>query len=331
MAHLLVNRQALLHNLHGIREACYAQNAAFMPVFKEAGIRPDLLRFMLASAAFDRIGLCHFPGVTVPSVSGIQSHLLYLVPTEELATVAGSYDVTYQTGVRALRLLAQEAQRQGRTFRIVLPVEAGDGRDGVMPDQLTELAIQISELAPHIELYGLSVNFACISDRAPRIEDILQLLSFRNAVQQCTGRLVPHVSVGGSDILELAATEGLPSGVTEIRCGTAIYLGVYPLDGKPVPGLRQGAVRLSAQIVEYARKQGRLRAVFDFGSSDTSPELVDPAYPGMAFVGASSGYSLFDVTDCSHPLCEGDRVLFDLHHRSLARALSAPRLPLRME
>lgn len=331
MAHLVVYKSALAHNIRTIAARCQALGADFMLVFKEAGIRPDLLHFMLNVGGCSRVGLCHFPGISLPRPAHATSHLLYLVPDCSLAEAAAHYDTVYQTGMHSMRLLAQQAEQQGRGVRVVLPVELGDGRDGVLPEQLAYLAAEMAALRPHVELYGLSANFACISERAPRLEDLHDLLQLRATVERRTGFLVPHISVGGSDILALGAQTPLPEGISEIRCGTAVYLGVYPLDGQPAPDLSQQAVRLSGQVMECTPKNGRLRAVFDFGTSDTNPDLVSPPYAGMVFQGASSGYSIFDVSACTKTLTCGDNLLFGLHHRSLARALASPRVPLRME
>ncbi|MEG2172134.1 MAG: alanine racemase [Desulfovibrionaceae bacterium] len=331
MPHLLVNRQALEHNLRTVSERCRTLGADFMLVFKEAGIRPDLLKFMLDCGFCSRAGFCHFPGVSLHLPVGVASHLLYLVPDSAIPEVVSGYDVLYQTGIRSLQRIAKEARRQQRILRVVLPVEVGDGRDGVLPGELELLAVEMSDLAPHVELWGLAANFACISEQPPKKEDLLRLLALRHAVQERTGRPVPHISVGGSDILLLGAESGLPSGITEIRCGTAVYLGVYPLSGQAVPGLSRTAVRLCGQIIECSRKNGMLRAVFDFGTNDTNPELVTPPYPGMLFQGASSGYSIFDISDCPVHMHCGDELLFELHHRSLARALATPRVPLCLE
>lgn len=331
MAHLVVHKDALAHNIRTVAARCRSMGADLMLVFKEAGIRPELLQFMLDVGACTRVGVCHFPTISLPRPAHATTHLLYLVPDSSLAAAAATYDTVYQTGLHSMRLLAQHAAQQGRVVRVVLPVELGDGRDGVLPEHIVDLATEMASLRPHLELFGLSANFACISERAPSLEDLHQLLQIQAAVERRAGFAVSHISVGGSDILALGEASPLPRGISEIRCGTAVYLGVYPLDDRPVSGLQRTAVRLCGQVMECTCKNGRLRAVFDFGTSDTTPDLVSPPHEGMILQGASSGYSIFDVTDCAQPMACGDSMLFGLHHRSLARALASPRVPLCME
>lgn len=336
MAHLVIQKNALAHNLRMVQARCKKLGASFMLVFKEAGVRPELLRYMQDTGFADRVGLCHFPSDPIAAANDapalkIPAHLLYMVAGDALPAAVARYDVLYQTSEASLQALAQEARRQNRNVPVVLPVEMGDGRDGVRPEDIPAIAKLVRTLAPHVSLWGLAANFACISDTPPNRTGLAALVALGEQVQRETGLPMPHISVGGSDILELSERESLPSGITEIRCGTAIYLGHYPLSGRPVADLRTDVVRLCGQVVECSRKNGRLRAIFNFGGTDTNPELVTPPHEGMEFVGYSSGYTIFDVTDCPHTFCYGNASLFVLHHRSLARALASPRLPLHME
>jgi predicted amino acid racemase len=141
----------------------------------------------------------------------------------------------------------------------------------------------------------------------------------------------PILSVGGSDVLEWVENgNNLPPEVTEIRCGTAVLLGTYPFNNLPVPGTNSDAIMLEAEVLECRYKYGRLRAVVDFGTLDTSPEDVRAPFDGMAFKGASSGYTVFDVTDCPERLSTGRHISFLLNYRSLGRAFLSPKLSMKI-
>lgn len=331
MACLQISLPALEYNITSLRSLCSSYGCAFMLVFKEAAVRPELFRRMREWMPDGRFGLCDFPRLPLEIPAGLRGYLLYLTEEARLPTVAENYFALYQTSTRALEALYQHGRASGRRVRIILPVELGDGRDGILPEEAEVLGTWLRARADGLELVGVSANFACIGAAAPTMEDLGVLLDVRRRLEAAVGYRLEHVSIGGSDVLALAAEKGgLPEGISEIRCGTAAYLGVYPLDGRPVPGLRDDAVRLLGRVVESRRKGGRLRVVLDVGTVDTCPERLRPLSPCLRFLGASSGYSVLDATDCPQEPREGDEIAFGLDYRSLAAAFSSGHLPLRM-
>ena len=136
------------------------------------------------------------------------------------------------------------------------------------------------------------------------------------------------ISAGGTDILELAATSPLPEYVTEIRCGTGIMLGVYPLSNRPIPGAQQDTFRLEATVLECRVKDGRKRALLDFGHFHTHCASLVAPFPGMDFAGASAAYCVYDVDECEYDIREGQTLSFGLNFHSLACALVSRALPL---
>lgn len=328
MASLVVNVGAMRHNLKLIRQACEEAGAECLFVFKEAGLRPELVRCLLEDEIVPGIGVNCFG--RIPAVpSGVKVHQIYLVGDDRLPDAARA-DVVYQTGLRSIRGLAEAAKARGVRPEVMLMVEMGDGRDGVEPDALLPIA---AEVVRHdsLRLRGLATNFACVGTEEPTLEALRKMVECRDLLERDLGHPVPELSVGGSDVLELAGTTRLPAGITEIRCGTAVHLGIYPLSGKPVPGASRRAAFLRGQVLECRLKGGRRRAVLDFGVLHTEPERLYPELPGMVLQGASSGYSIYDVTDCPVLIEDGMTCTFGLHFSSFSRSLAAvAELPLEL-
>jgi predicted amino acid racemase len=155
------------------------------------------------------------------------------------------------------------------------------------------------------------------------------------AVRQlnCMKAFYPHadISFGGTDVLELTAKFSLPESIREIRCGTGIMLGVYPLSGKNIPAARQDTFRLETHVLECRKKQGRMRALLDMGSYHTAPDKLIPALPGITLAGVSSAYTSLDITECPLRIREGDILTFHLRYEALARSLCSRALPLILE
>ena len=329
MSCLVVDVRAIRHNLKLMRQSCEEAGAECLFVFKEAGVRPELLNCLLAGGIVSRLGVNCFGRLPVLP-PGVQLHQIYLAGDSRLSDIVHA-DVVYQTGIRSIRRLAEAAEACNVRTDVMLVVETGDGRDGIEPDGLLPVAREVLS-HPSLRLRGLATNFACVGTEAPTIEALRRLLDCRERLERTLGQTLPEVSVGGSDVLELAAKTPLPEGITEIRCGTAVHLGIYPLSGVPVPGARRRAMFLRGQILECSWKKGRRQAILDFGALHTAPEKLFPDMPGMVLRGISSGYSLYDVTDCPEPVEDGMFCTFGLHFVSLARALAAvAALPLELE
>lgn len=331
MAHLIVDTDKISKNYIEVLNRCENARVSLLTVLKEGVARTELLEhfFLLG---LNRLGLAHYPTFPDSIPDGVEKVLLYLTPWSDLDAVVCSYDVSVQSDPDTLRRLADAAERRNKKHRVLLVVEVGDHREGSSIEEAYELGVLIVEdCASSLELYGIAANFACLNDCMPSSRTLLQLADCRNSMESSFKRHLPILSVGGSDVLEwLAGGNSLPPEVTEIRCGTAVLLGTYPHSGLPVENARTDAITLEAEVLECRRKNGRLRAVMDFGTLDTSPQDVKVPFEGMDFAGASSGYTVFDVTECPESFSTGMHVTFLLNYRSLSRAFLSPKLPMKI-
>ncbi|MFO8091172.1 MAG: alanine racemase, partial [Desulfatiglandaceae bacterium] len=219
-----------------------------------------------------------------------------------------------------------------KKHKVLLVAEVGDQREGIPVDEIHDVGKQIKErYSSNLALAGIAANFACLSDRLPGKKTFDELASCMNSMAECFSGDDPILSVGGSDVLEWVENGNtLPPEVTEIRCGTAILLGTYPFHDMPVAGANTDAIILEGEVLECRQKYDRLRAVVDFGTLDTSPEDVRTPFGGIIFKGASSGYTVFDVTDCPERLSTGRHISFLLNYRSLGRAFLSPKLSMKI-
>lgn len=324
MPRLVINTSALRHNLAVVEEKCRKAGAECMFVFKEAPLHLPLVAAIMAGGPVRKLGLVAWPGRPIPELHGIEIHHIY-APSSLMLPPKGSCRCIYVNSQLTLRFLSS-LKPSFPEIRLVL--EAGDGRDGILSDEIPSLCQEAQKRG--FSLRGLAVNFACMTANPPT----------RNALCCAAQALEKNrefflssagISAGGTDILELAEKEPLPSEVEEIRCGTGITLGCYPLSGTPIPEARQDAFRLEAQVLECRIKQGKRLALFDTGTFHTAPQFLKPPFPGMVFRAASSAYASFEITGEASHLREGSVVSFPLDYHSLSSALISQALPLCME
>lgn len=328
MPKLIVRAEALRHNLAAVVDACERAGSACLFAFKEAALHPELTAAILAGNRTVRLGVVAWPHASFDSLPPLERHHIYS-PSPMLMSKAASCSTVYLSSRFSLDQLAARCGTHRPDIRLTL--ECGDGRDGIHEEEAETMAK--ATCAAGFRLRGLSVNFACLSTAPPTLE------ALRRA-EQVLERIRPFapdtdISAGGTDMLELAETCVLPPSVREIRCGTGVMLGVYPLSGQALPLARQDTFLLEACVLERRWKEGRLLALFDFGSFHTAPEYLIAPWTGCRYCGASSAYTVFDVTDCKpaakERIKEGAVVSFSLRYQALSRALLSLALPMDIE
>jgi predicted amino acid racemase len=94
--------------------------------------------------------------------------------------VAGA-DISFNTELEVIRRLSFEAVKMGRTHAVVLMVELGDLREGLMPDDLVAVVRETLSL-PNIVFKGLGTNLACQSGVSPDDANMGPIWTGRSAV-----------------------------------------------------------------------------------------------------------------------------------------------------
>jgi len=241
-----------------------------------------------------------------------------------------------------LEALSAAARRQGREHGVLLMVEMGDLREGILPGALAGLVAAVTAL-PHLRLDGVGTNLACQSGMAPDATNMAALSDLVDRVEQTTGVPIGVVSGGNSANLDWAFGSAPTGRVNELRLGESILLGREALHRNPVEGLRTDAFTVVAEVIEAGHKPslpwgemtttafGATRraddrgvvaqAILALGHQDVDPAgLVAPA--GLHVLGASSDHLVVDTGDLA--LAVGDEVRFQPDYPALLRAMTSP-------
>jgi predicted amino acid racemase len=157
------------------------------------------------------------------------------------------------TGRPVLEALSRAAARLGTPHAVVLMVELGDLREGVLPADLVPLAVGVDGLAG-LTLAGIGTNLACRSGVVPDQGKMQELSDLAVAVEAAVGTRLSVVSGGNSANLGWALGTDDTGRIDDLRLGEAILLGLDPLTRLPVPGLRTDAVVVVAELIEVQDK-----------------------------------------------------------------------------
>lgn len=243
----------------------------------------------------------------------------------------------------------------GRAYGVILTVDLGDLREGLLPEDVPRAAIAIEERLARASggrdperrafVAGLATNLACLCGVVPTRGHLETLVDLARQTGQALGRRL-SVSGGNTAVLPLLLREGLPPGIDDLRVGEGILLGRESLHREPLPGLRVDPFTLWGPVIEIARKPTcpvgecaedafghrpvfvdrgrRLRAIVAAGRQDLVPEGLRPLTGGLEVVGATSDHLVIDVEDYPGTLRVGDEVGFRVNYACLLQAMTSP-------
>jgi len=304
-----------------------------------AAIAHELVRAGVAGlgdSRIENIEALREAGVTAP-ITLIRSPML-----SQVDRVVAHADVSANTESAVLRRLSAAAVTQGRLHGVLLMVESGDLREGILPPDLAGVVDEVHRL-PGLRLDGVGTNLACQSGVVPSGRNMGDLSHLVATVETATGVDIDRVSGGNSANLEWAFGATDVGRVNDLRLGEAILLGREALHRRPVDGLHTDAFTLVAEVIEAqvkpslpwgaiaqnafgetvaVRDRGEVRqAILALGRQDVDTGgLVPPV--GIEILGASSDHLVLDTGTLDLPV--GAEVRFGVDYTALLGAMTSP-------
>ena len=298
-----------------------------------------LLQAGVSSLGDSRVdNLATLRGASVPATTKlIRSPML-----SDVARVVQYADVSFNTELNVIRQLSLAAKAAGLVHGVVLMVELGDLREGIMPEDLED-TVRETLRQPNILLAGIGTNLACRSGVVPDANNMGELSALADTVEARFGLVLGTVSGGNSANLRWALGGADTGRINNLRLGEAILLGRDPLDRQPIDGLHLDAFTLIAEVIESKRKpsvsrgeigqsafgdvpaaveRGLVRqTILAVGRQDCDPSGLT-APPEIEISGASSDHLL--VESSGEPLQVGSEVRFEPNYSALLRAMTSP-------
>lgn len=273
---------------------------------------------------------------------GIQASL-GLIRSPCLSQVADVIELTnysYQSELKIIEELSHQAQLQGKSHGVIVMIEMGDLRDGLMPLDLESFVKKIKTL-PNLILKGIGTNMFCLNQTPPKQKTMYRLSGLANKIETTFGSKLEIVSGGNSANLNWAFQAENTSRINNLRLGEAILLGKETLFQKKIPDLHLDAFTLEAQVIETKKKPShpqldfnqasvnewnneinwREQSILNFGKIDVDPSGLNPE-AGMKIINYSSDHLVLSST--YRKLKLGDKVSFSLNYDALSRAFISP-------
>jgi predicted amino acid racemase len=260
----------------------------------------------------------------------------------QVEQVVSHADVSFNTEFEVISKLSAVAQKAHRTHGVVLMIELGDLREGIMPGDVNSMVQRLLRL-PNIELKGIGCNLACLSGVSPDAKNMAELSKMADSIDASFGTTLGIVSGGNSGNMQWALSGADTMRVNNLRLGESILLGREALQRLPIDGLYTDAFTLTAEVIEAKIKPtlpwgdiaenafGEIPCIQDrgpisqlilaIGRQDVDPDGLTPP-PGIEIIGTSSDHLVLDAGRKHFRV--GDEVTFQVNYSALLRAMTSP-------
>jgi len=335
------------HNARALVDRLELVGITVCGVTKATTGSPEVAR-ALSAAGVTSLGESRVENVERLRRAGVLAEILLVRSpmVSQIDRVVAAADISCNSDLRVVELLAAAACRRGLPHGVVLMVELGDLREGILAADLPYVVSRVLEL-PGVVLRGIGTNLACQNGVIPDQANMAVLSDLAAVVEVLVGHDLDIVSGGNSANLPWALDPGADTGrINHLRLGEAILLGREPLGRTPIEGLHTDTAWVVGEVIESMTKPsqpwgGRGQTAFghavDDPVGDADPDgdrvivalgrqdvdtdgLVAPA--GYRVVGASSDHL---VLSCSTvPPVAGAELRFGVDYSALMRAAAAP-------
>ncbi len=256
--------------------------------------------------------------------------------------VVQAVDISLNTELETLEKLSYYAKAWNKQHQVILMVELGDLREGILPNDLSQFIRKTLALS-HIKIAGIGCNLACYGGIKPDSKNMQELSELARFLEQEFQIRLEIISGGNSANYEWYDSAQDVGKVNNLRLGESIFLGCETVSRKAIPGLHTHAFQLVAEVIEAKQKPSlpygeicqdafgnvphfqdrgiRQRVIIALGRQDVlasslrSPDLLE-------ILGSSSDHMILDGEN--HNLQVGDAVNFNLDYGGLLAAMTSP-------
>ena len=340
---LEIRLDRIRHNARALVEHLGRRGISVTGVTKATLGSPEIARELVAGGVraigesrIENIAALRAAGMTGP-MTLIRSPML-----SQVDRVVEHADTSLNTELDVIHCLSVAAQARHEVHGVILMVELGDLREGILPGDL-DAVVRETLGFPGIALRGIGTNLACQSGATPDARNMAELSALAASIETDHGITLDVVSGGNSANLDWAFGCDDVGRVNDLRLGESILLGREPLRRVAVEGLHTDAFTLVAEVIESKTKPTQpwgeinqtafgprepspdhgdtARAILAVGRQDVDPEgLAAPV--GFEILGASSDHLVLDAG--SRPPAVGAEVRFQLDYSALVRAMTSP-------
>src|SRR5574344_1539181 len=276
----------------------------------------ELLKFDISQICDSRVSNLKMIKQINPNVETI-----YIKPPAKrfIKSVVQYADISMNTQIETIKLLSSEAEKQNKVHKIIIMIELGELREGVMREDFIDFYYNIFNLN-NIEVVGIGTNLSCLYGVLPNHDKLIQLSLYEQLIEAKFNKKIKYVSGGSSVTIPLIFQKLLPNGINHFRVGESLFLGTDVYNNTALKKMETDVFMLYAEIIELIEKpqmpdgkmgtnveghsinfvgqpDGRTsyRAIIDIGLLDVDEKHLFPVGNKYSIVGGSSDMFVIDL------------------------------------
>ena len=270
----------------------------------------------------------------------VEKVLMRLPMHSEIEQVVRYADISFNTELETIKLLDADAKKQDKTHKILIMLDLGDLREGVLPEDI-DVFVKSVLTFKNIKIVGFGVNLTCYGGIIPSEDNLGELVAISERLKEKFDLDLDIISGGNSSSLFLFDKNKMPKGVTNLRLGEAIVLGRETAYGHRIKETHDDIFVLEAEVIELKTKgsipkgeigmdafgnkptfkdQGQiLRGILAIGQQDVNPDGLTPLNDKIEILGASSDHLLLNLEATEQEYEVGDTIQFKVDYGALLK------------
>ncbi len=268
-------------------------------------------------------------------------------PVRSIPEIVKYADISFNTEFKTIKLISDEAGRQQKIHKIVIMIEMGELREGVMRDDFIDFFEKVFTL-PNIEVVGIGTNMTCLYGVLPNHDKLIQLSLYEQLIEARFNKQIPYVSGGASVVIPLIFEKLLPKGINHFRVGETLYCGTDVYHDSTLPEMHNDVFMLYTEIIELIEKpmvpsgdmgtnleghsyefddtsvgKTSFRAILDLGLLDVESGHLKPVDSTIEFLGSSSDMIVIDLGKNEKNYKTGDLIEFRIDYMGILRIMNS--------
>lgn len=333
----------IYQNTKRLKHKFSTKNVSMMGVTKGVLGSPAVAAAMTA-AGVDFIADSRIENIKRIKEAGIKNKFV-LIRTPSMSKihdVVKYADISLNTEIEIVRLLSEEALALKKIHKIVLMVDLGDLREGILPGDMASTFRKLREFKG-IQTIGIGTNLGCIGAIVPDQKKMDELSRIVFDLEKKFNIDLHLISGGNSANYRWFDQSRNLGRINNLRIGEMVYTGCDTINYQPIDLLECNTSRLVADIIEIKEKEslpsgtvctdafgnvpvfsdrGKIsRAILGLGRQDVLIQGLTPV-EDMEIIGASSDHITIDLKDSSIQI--GDEIHFNLTYGALVSAMTSP-------
>lgn len=338
-----IDLKKLTYNAKFLLNMCNGRMIDIAVVTKVFCSQPEIVQGIL-DAGVKTIGDSRVANLKKMASLPCDKVLLRIPAISEAKEVIKYSNISLNSELETIKILSKEAVRANKIHKIILMIDLGDLREGVLEKDVLEISKEIIKL-PNIKFIGVGTNLTCYGGVIPDEVNLGKLITIRNQIEEKLNIKLPVVSGGNSSSLYMVMNRTIPEGINNLRLGESVVLGRETAYGRDIPGMFRDVFTLKGEIIEIKNKPsmpignigmdafGEIptfedrgiikRAIISMGRQDIKIDGITPRDKGISILGGSSDHLLLDVTASKEEYKVGDIVSFDVDYGALLSAMTS--------